>query len=401
MSTREPATRTSEARPPAGGGATRPPFRVLFVIGQLGLGGAEKNLVELIQGMDRTAIEPMVLVFNPGGEWEVELRRLGVPVHAIARKYGRFGDRLLAIGRLCRAHRPDVLHAFDMVTSPYCAMARLFVRVPSVYSCFLATYMVTQLRYAQILLGPLIDRTVCNSERGRRYLIERCHTAPERLMVIANGLDFRRMEQGRAGAVSLRRELGIGADQPLIGMVGKLNADKNPMVFARAALSVQKQFPAATFCIIGAGPHRDMVQRFVEQEGLRERFFLVPQRPDAAWLAREFDVAVLSSSTEGLPTAVTEYMYWEKPVVVTDVGECSRVVLDGETGRVVPPDDPEAFAAAILDVLRDPIRAREMGRAGRRRLEKYYTVERYVADYVRLYVGPGPAQHLAAAAGHL
>ncbi len=361
------------------------PLQVLFVIGQLGLGGAEKNLAELVLGLDPRAMAATILVFQPGGEWERVLRDAGVSVVTITPRRGRIVDRVAEIYRLCRRLRPQVLQAFDSVAGIYCAVAGRLARVPVICSCFLATYLHERLQLVQRVFGRFIDHTICNTERGRDYLVAECREPAAKLSVIPNGLDFGRMERGRAGVASLRAELGLAADRPLIGMVGKLNADKNPLLFARAAAIVHRRFPAAAFCLVGSGPDEAQVASFLREQGLAGVFFLVPKRLDAPWLSREFDVAVLSSRTEGLPTVLTEYMYWAKPCVVTDVGDCARVVRDQETGFVVPSDDAERFAGAIATLLADPALATRLGRAGRRAVEDRYSIERYIGDHLALY----------------
>lgn len=362
-----------------------PRIRVLFVIGQLGLGGAEKNLTELVQRMDPARFEPAVLVFNPGGEWEVDLQAAGIPLYFIKPRFGRFVDRLGLIWRLYRDFRPDVVHGFDMITACYCAIARIVVPVPVVISSFLATFLTPRLRHAHRWLARWVDWTVCNAERGRDYLEAECGIRRERTVLIPNGLDFDRLERRRPFVPSLRSELGLGPEDILIGLVGKLNADKDPLVFAKAAAIVLREFPNAMFCVIGQGGDRPMVEEYLRTAGLERQFRLLGLRPDAACLARDFTIGVLSSRTEGLPTALTEYMYWSKPCVATDVGDCARVVLHGETGFIVPPGNPEAFAQALLELLRNPARAAEMGRAGRQRVEQCYPIGRYVDEHERLY----------------
>lgn len=363
-------------------------IRALFVTAGLGLGGGEKQLVDLVRNLDRAKIDPRVLVFRPGGERESTLRQAQVPLTILSGQGGyfrRFIERNWEIMKVIRSFVPHIIQTFDPITGFYCTIGGRLLRTPCVLSGISSSQLLPRrLFYGQKLLWPFMDKIVCNSEGGVKYLVERCKVPRDRLIVVPNGLDFHDMEIRYSSLPSLRLELGI-KDQSLVGMIGKLNDDKDPMVFARAALIVHKSYPRAVFCIIGSGPDREMVQQFLIREGLANRFFLIPQRADAPWLVRDFDIGVLCSRAEGLPNVILEYMYWGKPSVVTDVGDCGRVVINGQTGLVVPSQDPESFASALLELLRNPQKAKRMGFAGRERLEANYRIERYVDDMFQLY----------------
>ncbi len=363
------------------------PIRVLFVINQLGLGGQEKRLVELLTNLDPNRVEVCgVVVAIEGGEWEAVLREAGITVMPMQSQSGRRIRRMQHVYRVCRRYRPDVVHAFDVLSGIYACLASRLARTPVFISSFNNVRMPAQrVFYAERLLWRLKDKIICNSHRGRRFLEEQCRVAPDRLAVIVNGFDFDRMAHPPHPASSLRTELGLHPERPLVGLIGKLKANKDPLTLARAAVLVMEKRPDAVFCIIGSGSYRDDVAAFIEQHKLAGRFFLIPQRPDAAWLARDFDVGVLSSRFEGMPNVVLEYMFWEKPCVVTDVGDSGDVVQHGHTGLVVPPGDPEALARSILSLLDDPQTARQMGRAGRARLNKHYRIERYIDDLMETY----------------
>ncbi len=288
-----------------------------------------------------------------------------------------------------------MVYAFDHVAGLYGRIGGRIAFVPVILSSLNASYIPSRLvHYAERWLWPLVDKLVCNSEAGRRYLVQECRIPSERIAVIPNGFDVQSMACRRMALPSLREELGLKYDRPLIGMIGRLERSKDPMAFARAAAIVHGQCPEATFCIIGSGSALPVVQEFLVQQKMTDRFFLIPRRPDAPWLAREFDIGVLSSRAEGLPNVVLEYMYWSKPCVVTDVGDCGLVVQHGRTGLVVPPRNPDALASALLDLLDDPRKAKRMGELGRSRLEDHYRIERYVDDLERLLISICGAHHL-------
>ncbi len=371
----------SDGRPGSGDG----PIRVLFVVSQLGLGGTEKNLAELVLAMDRSRFTPEVLVFESGGEHESVLRAANVPIHAVTPRLGRYLDRTAALRERCRAFRPHVLQGFGIFVGPYVGVAGRLTGVPMVATTLFASGMPPAARRFYGVGWRLFDHFVCNNTVARAFLSERCAVPLSRIALVPNGLDFARMEEGAAHAPQLRGQLGLDPDTLLVGAVGKLNHEKDPMTFARAAKRIAGQRPGVSFCYVGSGPDRPTLEAYVAEAGLSGRFFLEPQRADAPWLSREFDVAVLSSATEGLPTVLTEYMYWGRPCVVTNVGDCAEVVRHGRTGYVVPAGDHEAMAASVVSLLDDAALRASMGRAGRQRVLENYSIERYAADYQALY----------------
>lgn len=360
-------------------------IKVLCVISKLGLGGQEKNFVELVSWLDRTQIEPLVLVFEPGGIREKTLRESNIPVVVFKITLGYRIIRLFKIFIACRKFKPHIIQAFDPVAGIYSCIAGRLARVPFIISGFHASYLPLRVQFSYRCLWPLIDKVVCNSKSGLRYMIKKCHIPPKRIIVIHPGLDFRRMESESSEFLPLRTKLRLNQGQILVGMVGKLNKDKDPLIFARAAVVVHKLYPEVAFCIIGSGPYRSMVQSFLTQQKLLNCFFLIPECQEAPLLIRDFEIGVLCSRTEGSPSVILEYMYWAKPCVVTDVGDCRELVEHGKTGMVVSAGNPSVFALALLELLREPKKAQQMGIAGRKQLEAHYQIEGRVADFLNLF----------------
>jgi glycosyltransferase involved in cell wall biosynthesis len=233
---------------------------------------------------------------------------------------------------------------------------------------------------AERFLGRLTDRFVAVSET-EADLVERRHIVPrERVAVIPNGIEL--TAPGPA-AIDLRDELGIPRSAPLVGSVGRLARQKAPEMFVRACARVAGAHPEARFVLIGDGPLRDVVAAEVEAGGLEERFFQLPGLHGAPTVMGQLDVFVLASRYEGGPYAPLEAMRAGTPVVVTDVVGSRDTVADGESGLVVPPDDPAALAAAVTRVLADRCLAERLADGGRERLAARYDV-RLMADRLAL-----------------
>jgi glycosyltransferase involved in cell wall biosynthesis len=156
-------------------------------------------------------------------------------------------------------------------------------------------------------------------------------------------------------------------------------------VLLDAFASVARARPQARLWIAGDGPRRAMLEARRDALGLGDRVRFLGTRPDVPDLLAAADVVVLSSVREGLPVTLLEAMRAERPVVATAVGGCSELVVDGETGRLVPPEDPAALGAAVAPLLADRGLAGAMGAAGRRRWSERYTAEAMVRGTEAVY----------------
>jgi glycosyltransferase involved in cell wall biosynthesis len=222
---------------------------------------------------------------------------------------------------------------------------------------------------------------IVNSAQVQHY-IEREYGAPrERIAVVYNAIDldrFRPPDAPRAGAA------------PCIAMVGRLVAQKNPLLFVSAAAALRRQLPTARFMLIGDGPQRGAVAAAVQAAGLADSCALLGERADVNVLLQEADLFWLTSDWEGLSNAVIEAMACGLPVVATDVGGTAELVRDGREGFLVAAGDGEALVARSVEILRDPSVLARMRVAARARAEQFgvaQMVESTQAVYERALAG--------------
>jgi glycosyltransferase involved in cell wall biosynthesis len=167
--------------------------------------------------------------------------------------------------------------------------------------------------------------------------------------------------------------------------VAALVPHKGQHYLIEAAAIVVKQVPDVRFVILGDGELREELEREVKRKHLERHVFLAGFRGNALELIKSFDVFVMSSITEGLCTSLVDAMAASKPTVATTAGGIPEVVVDGETGFLVPPRDPQALADRLVRLLKDaPMRAR-MGEAGLARARARFTVERMVEETNAVY----------------
>ena len=229
----------------------------------------------------------------------------------------------------------------------------------------------------------LAARVIAVSDDTRRAL-ERQGYPPQLIETIHNGIELAPAAAERRNGV--RAELGIPADAPLAGEIARLAAVKGQRELIDAAARV----PGLHVLLVGKDLETDgEFQRALERErdtrGVSDRVVFAGYRPDKDAVLADLDVFVLPSWVEGLPMVVLEAMAHGLPVVATPVGGTPEAVVDGETGLLVPPRDPERLADAISTLVRDRELARRLGEAGRARVAERFSAERMVTRVLEVY----------------
>jgi glycosyltransferase involved in cell wall biosynthesis len=344
-------------------------------------GGGERLAVENARRLDPSRYEATLCItrwddslesLEPAASMLAELRAAGVGVLGL-RRAGRLSlGSWRPLVRLMRERRVDVLHAHLFGSNVWAVVLGTLGRVPAVVA---HEHMWAYGGEGASRLRPLLDRDLIGrfadafiavSEVGRKQMIEVERVDPAKIVIIRNGIAGFAPGDG----ARVRAELGIDPGAPLVGSVGHLRPEKAYAVLVAAAAALRDAQPDLVVAIAGEGAERPALEKQIAALGLQGRVRLVGARTDVPDLLAALDVAVCCSDFEGGPLSVMEYMEAGLPVVATDVGGIPELVLDGETGLLVPPRDPAALAEALGRLLGDPERRGRMGeraRAERRR----------------------------------
>jgi glycosyltransferase involved in cell wall biosynthesis len=229
----------------------------------------------------------------------------------------------------------------------------------------------------------------------------------ERITVIRNGADLQKF--GATSRTVARELLGIASGDFVIGTVGRLVPVKDHVVLLSAIAGVNESGVAASMVIVGDGPLRGDLESRAHALGLERQVLFLGHRPDVDRILPALDVFALTSVSEGLPNTVLEAMATGLPVISTDVGGVDELVVDGETGLLVPARDAGAFSAAILKLAGDRGLREEMGAKGRKRATAQFGLPTMLAGYARVYkesagditAGPCPSGRTTECAGSL
>lgn len=365
--------------------------KILLVIGQLGFGGAERQLLYLLQRLDRRRFDPLLCVLAPG-EMMPGFQSLGLPIVVLKRYLPRYDVLpLLGLLALTRRWRPDLIHSFMTLANFFGLVTAKICRIP----LLVAERNVEPLpgadmkRFHHWIDCLAISRAaavVANSRAGAVLAVTTKGAPPEKVYIIPNGIStepFDNLENPRAK----RRELGLSPDRFTIGIIGSLvGKRKDHETFLRAMHSLaQRRSRSFQIVCVGGGPKLAETRLLARQLGLAERTWFAGVRTDVPGILAALDLVVSSSQWEGMPNVIMEAMAAGKPVVATAVGGTPELVIPGETGFLVPPRDPEALAQACQKMMENPGQAVEMGRAGRSRIEKFFSIEKMVRDTEKIY----------------
>ena len=354
--------------------------RILYVTSSLGMGGAERQLYLLLKHMDRTAFAPTVVSLHPGGVLAEPMRALGVEVVELPRR-GR-GDlgRLMALYRLVKRVKPDIVQTFLLADTVYGFAAARAARVPVLIGSRRTDSYDTfprHVRAANRVLWSWASAVITNSERGRQLAPARLR---DRHVLIRNGVEPLSVHGSR---VDTRKALGIAEDAFVIGTVGRLVPAKNHRRLLDVAAAVVARRPRATFVVVGGGPLESALRTEAAARGLEERVLFTGERADIGDLLQAMDVFLLTSDREGLCNAVMEAMDCRLPCVVTDVGGNRELVDDGETGYVCA--NTSMLIDRVLRVLDDSLLRTRLGQAARVRMRERFGAERVARETEALY----------------
>jgi glycosyltransferase involved in cell wall biosynthesis len=232
-------------------------------------------------------------------------------------------------------------------------------------------------------LAKVTDTIVSVNEADRQRLIGWGIPAGQ-VVTVPNGIDLAPFEQV-PDLGPIRKELGLAEGRPVVMQLGRLSAQKDPLAFVEGASLVAQSWPDTYFVLVGDGPLREALSARIRELGLSGQVHLAGWRNDAVRLMPAASVVTLTSRWEGNPYALLEAMAWARPVVATTVNGCPEIVVEGTTGFLVPPGEPEAWAGRVGALLADPDRARVLGRQGRKRLVERFSLPQMIARIEALY----------------
>ncbi|MFX0197459.1 MAG: glycosyltransferase [Candidatus Hodarchaeota archaeon] len=367
-------------------------IRVVHLIDTLDTGGAENVVMTLARFMNKQKFDVEIWCLRCSDVRKAEMNKCGVSVKTVPlRRFWTFYP-LYKLTRFMAKERPVILHTHLVSGDIKGRICGRLAQVPIIVSTYHNFYSYKEIKNTwnriQVLLDNVTARLFCDKIAVVSKRVAELHigagTPQEKLQIIPNPVDTDRFKS-QSGPNEVDSTLLLSDRFARVITVARLVPVKGIDVLMRAAFRVLKRYPQTKFTIVGDGPLRKELELQIGKMDLNGSVVLAGERHDIVGLLRASDLFVLPSLSEGVPVSVLEAMSAGLPVVATEVGGNPDIIVNYETGILVPSGDADALADAICMLLGDPARFEAMGRRARERAKRLYSVETVVRQTENLY----------------
>jgi sugar transferase (PEP-CTERM/EpsH1 system associated) len=362
-------------------------IKLAHIVLNLNTGGLERLVLDIVEKTSQP-FQPIIICLKENGDLSNNIEKLGIKVLNL-NKNDRFDPKsIYKLYNLLKKEKISIVHTHNFAASLYGSLSARIAGIPVVIHTEHGTHLYPQFRrrFIRKIISILIDKTVSVSDQIKQTLISQDHISKNRIMTILNGVDINKYSHKCDTEIkNKRKELNIDEKIKVIGIVARLSAEKDHENLLQAFSIVTKDIQYVNLIIIGDGILRDELEKKSKKLGLEDKVFFLGLRQDIPELLSIMDLFVLSSIREGIPLTILEAMVAGLPIVATSVGGIPEVIINEETGILVPSKNPTALANAIVRILSDSSLAQRMGSKGNERIKETFSIQRTIAEYERLY----------------
>ena len=333
------------------------------------------------------------MLYENRGPYEDKLKELGIQVKNFNMKSILDLWVIFKLIKFIRENKVDIVHTSIRLADWYGRVSAKLAGVPLIFSTIHNTdYWRRERKYiVYSILDQLLlvfnTHIIAVSYGVKNFLVRWQSVSPDKITVIHNGIDVEEFTDSTS-IEKLRDLFGLQTDVPAVGFTGRIERQKGLHIFLHAAQYILQSGRPVQFLIVGDGSLRRELESLAKKLEIEQHIIFTGFRSDRSevlTILRFLDIFVMPSLWEGLGLSIIEAMRAGKPVVASNVDGIPEVVLDQETGILVPPSEPKALADAICTLLDSPEKCREMGKMGRQRALKHFSIDRMVRDYEEFY----------------
>ena len=369
-------------------------MRVLHLITGLGVGGAETQLLLLATHMKNKKHDLLVISLTDGGYNYERLKKADINVQSLETGKGvRLIKNIFYLNAIIKNWKPDIVQSWLYHADLFALFGtKIFHKIPLVWNIRCSELKLSDHSRAlffiiKILsyLSRLPNAVVANSQPGKVFH-QKIGYKPERWKIIPNAIDTEYFHPSGNARESIRNELGVRDDAKLVGLVARYHPMKDHAGFIKAVSLLSKDIENTYFVIVGPGNDATNTKliKDIENHGLSENFYLLGSRTDIDCLQAAWDIAVLSSYSEGFPNVLGEAMSCAVPCISTDVGEAKNLI--GDSGYIVPPRDYTALSKSMGRMLSLTTEQRvSLGKQARKRIIDNFSIPTIMDQYIDLY----------------
>jgi glycosyltransferase involved in cell wall biosynthesis len=368
-------------------------IKVLHIITGLSLGGAEMTLLRLLGHIDKSTFDSKVISLISIGSVGEKIERLGIPVLTLGMRRDRPNPIYLwKLYKIIKCEKPDLIQTWMYHADLLGGITAAINKIPVIWNIRHTLLDIAgnklSTRFVAKVCAHLSYRVPSEIVCCARAAIEehqRYGYDESKLLLIPNGFDLEVLRPADNKEL-LKERLNLDSETLLVGMVGRFYPQKDHKNLTAAAEIVLREISNVKFVLCGQGIdwHNEVLAGYIREHGLEKDFILLGPREDIQEIISGLDVLTSSSYSEGFPNVVAEAMAAGVPCAVTDVGESAQIV--GDTGRSVPPQDPNALGKAIINILLlSEEEKKDISRRARQRIEENYSLTAITKRYENLY----------------
>ena len=358
------------------------------MVDNLGAGGRERQLVELLKSLDKDhRFDSNLLVMSPDLHYR-DLFASDTPIFVLERKRKKDFSIFPRLFRFIRTHKPDIVHTWSSMTSIYAATVAKLLKVKFINGMVRSAHenmsITDERRIRGLLTMPFADAVVSNTRAGLR-----AYRVPAKKGVcVYNGFDPNRLGSLESKK-SVRSRLDIQTDH-IVGMVASFSDNKDYDSYIDTATEVLKHRNDVTFLAIGDGKNRENIMRKVQGRHA-DRIRFTGRIRNVESVVNTFDIGLLMTNVnnhgEGISNAIMEYMALGKPVIATNYGGNKEIVSHGRSGYLVKKNNSKIAVAHIQTILENQLLANQFGENGRRIIATDFSIEKMLHSFKSLYLG--------------
>lgn len=370
-------------------------MRILQVVAS-SRGGAAEHVFCIAKGIDRSKFDLTVIMPEDNGNVNVsDLRGRRIRVVSF-NVFNRFSlKEFLNLRDFIRRGNFNIIHFHGTRAALFGRLAAILIwRRPKILYTIHGFHVVhyrnllkkTFLLLLERILNLFTDVIVCVSHSDRESVIKMGLARNDKVKIIWNGIDIERFRNVSLDKNVKKNELRIPPNAFLLTMIGRLHPQKDYFTLISAFKLLQRELSNFYLLIVGDGPIREELKNYAKDLGLNDKIIFAGTRRDIPEILAVTDIFVLSTLWEGLPIVLLEAMAAAKPVIASDVCGNREVVMNRETGILVPSRDPEMLAQVVIRLTKNRQMAKKMGQKGQIRAQKNFTLEEMVQKIVNLYL---------------
>ena len=367
---------------------------IAHVLFRLGTGGLENGVVNLINTMPTEKFRHAVICMTDYTHFRDRITNNDVQVYCLNKKPGQDFAVYVRLWKLLRKIKPDILHTRNL-SALEAQLPAFFAgikhRIHGEHGRDIDDVEGTNKRYVLLrqLFRPLIARYIPMSKDLESWLIKQIKVPARKISQLYNGVDLSRFKISASKPVHVLPEHLRSPELLLIGTVGRLDPVKDQTTLVQAFIYLVKTNPLVRhkvrLVIVGAGALESALKKLTHDAGMNDLIWFAGERSNVAELMQTLDLFVLPSINEGISNTILEAMATQLPVIATNVGGNPELVIDNQTGYLVPKQNPRAMAAVFKHYLANQDLLLTHGKAGRARCESTFSLTRMVDDYMSVY----------------